>query len=109
MRRRRYLAKRRHRSEDGFFKRHSAGLFYKLLRQISATRIEENVGDFRLLDRKVVEVLKDMPEQQIIGYRPSPACFEVADGVKTRCSVRRDPACAALLFGKTFCAQALCA
>lgn len=59
------LAKRRHRSEDGFFKRHSAGLFYKLLRQISATRIEENVGDFRLLDRKVVEVLKDMPEQQM--------------------------------------------
>jgi len=59
------LAKRRHRSEDGFFKRHSASLFYKLLRQISATRIEENVGDFRLLDRKVVEVIKDMPEQQM--------------------------------------------
>lgn len=59
------LAKRRHRSEDSFFKRHSAGLFYKLLRLISATRIEENVGDFRLLDRKVVEVIKAMPEQQM--------------------------------------------
>lgn len=59
------LAKRRYRSEDSFFKRQSAALFYKLLRRISATRIEENVGDFRLLDRKVVEVIKGMPEQQV--------------------------------------------
>ncbi|TDV70126.1 glycosyltransferase family 2 protein [Pseudomonas sp. LP_7_YM] len=59
------LAKRRHRSEDSFFKRHSAALFYKVLRRISTTRIEENVGDFRLLDRKVVEVIKGMPEQQM--------------------------------------------
>lgn len=59
------LAKRRYRSEDSFFKRHSATLFYKVLRRISATRIDENVGDFRLLDRKVVEVIKDMPEQQM--------------------------------------------
>ncbi len=59
------LAKRRHRRADSFFKRHSAGLFYKVLRRISATRIDENVGDFRLLDRKVVEVIKGMPEQQI--------------------------------------------
>lgn len=59
------LAKRRHRSEDSFFRRHSAALFYKLLRRISATRIEENVGDFRLMDRKVVNVIKAMPEQQM--------------------------------------------
>jgi glycosyltransferase involved in cell wall biosynthesis len=59
------LAKRRHRSTDSVFKRCSATLFYKVLRRISATRIDENVGDFRLLDRKVVEVIKGMPEQQM--------------------------------------------
>ncbi|WP_341962512.1 glycosyltransferase family 2 protein [Pseudomonas sp. RC10] len=59
------LAKRRHRSMDSVFKRCSAALFYKILRRISATRIDENVGDFRLLDRKVVEVIKGMPEQQM--------------------------------------------
>jgi glycosyltransferase involved in cell wall biosynthesis len=59
------LAKRRHRSTDSVFKRCSAALFYKILRRISATRIDENVGDFRLLDRKVVEVIKGMPEQQM--------------------------------------------
>ncbi|WP_296180234.1 glycosyltransferase family 2 protein [Pseudomonas sp. UBA1879] len=59
------LAKRRYRGEDSLFKRWSAALFYKVLRRISATRIDENVGDFRLLDRKVVEVIKGMPEQQM--------------------------------------------
>lgn len=59
------LAKRRDRGEDSFFKRHSAALFYKVLRRISATRIDENVGDFRLLDRRVVDVIKGTPEQQM--------------------------------------------
>jgi glycosyltransferase involved in cell wall biosynthesis len=59
------LAKRRHRDAESFFKRHSAALFYRVLRRISSTRIEENVGDFRLLDRKVVDVIKGMPEQQV--------------------------------------------
>lgn len=59
------LAKRRCRDEDSFFKRHSAALFYKVLKRISATRIEENVGDFRLMDRKVVNAIKGMPEQQV--------------------------------------------
>ncbi|MGF6096033.1 glycosyltransferase family 2 protein [Pseudomonas sp. 18175] len=59
------LAKRRNRASDGYFKRHSASLFYHLLNRISYTHIEENVGDFRLMDRKVVDVIKALPEQQL--------------------------------------------
>ncbi|MDR6606658.1 glycosyltransferase family 2 protein [Pseudomonas synxantha] len=59
------LAKRRNRSADGYFKRHFAALFYHLLNRIASTRIEENVGDFRLMDRKVVDVIKSLPEQQL--------------------------------------------
>ena len=59
------LAKRRDRSTDGYLKRHSAALFYRLLKHIAYTQIEENVGDFRLMDRKVVDVIKALPEQQL--------------------------------------------
>lgn len=59
------LAKRRDRSCDSYLKRYTAAGFYFLLNRISQIRIEENVGDFRLLDRKVVEVIKLMPEQQL--------------------------------------------
>lgn len=59
------LAKRRDRSADSYMKRHSATLFYHLLNRISYTRIEENVGDFRLMDRKVVDVIRALPEHQL--------------------------------------------
>ena len=59
------LAKRRDRSSDGYLKRRSALLFYRLLNLIAYTHIEENVGDFRLMDRKVVDVIKTLPEQQL--------------------------------------------
>jgi glycosyltransferase involved in cell wall biosynthesis len=59
------LAKRRDRTADGYLKRHSAALFYHLLNRISYTRIEENVGDFRLMDRKVVDVIRTLPEHQL--------------------------------------------
>lgn len=59
------LAKRRNRSTDGYLKRYSAAMFYHLLNRISYTRIEENVGDFRLMDRKVVDVIRALPEHQL--------------------------------------------
>nr|WP_207188943.1 MULTISPECIES: glycosyltransferase family 2 protein [Gammaproteobacteria] len=59
------LAKRRNRDSDSYLKRHSASLFYHLLNRISYTRIEENVGDFRLMDRKVVNVIRALPEHQL--------------------------------------------
>lgn len=59
------LAKRRDRSSDSYLKRYSASLFYHLLNRIAYTHIEENVGDFRLMDRKVVDVIKALPEHQL--------------------------------------------
>jgi glycosyltransferase involved in cell wall biosynthesis len=59
------LAKRRDRSSDSYLKRGCAALFYRLLDQIAYPHIERNVGDFRLMDRKVVEVIKTLPEYQL--------------------------------------------
>lgn len=59
------LAKRIDRQSDSFLKRESAKLFYKLHNKISTPRIEPDVGDFRLLDRSVVDIIKNMPERNI--------------------------------------------
>ena len=59
------LAKRTDRSTDGRLKRKSAEWFYKLHNKISNPKIEENVGDFRLMSRDVVENIKLMPERNL--------------------------------------------
>lgn len=59
------LAKRIDRKSDSFFKRTSAALFYQLNNKISQIPIEENVGDFRLLDKKVVQELLKLPERNM--------------------------------------------
>lgn len=59
------LAKRTDRSTDGHLKRKSAEMFYKLHNKISNPKIEENVGDFRLMSRDVVENIKLMPERNL--------------------------------------------
>lgn len=59
------LAKRTDRSTDGRMKRKSAEMFYKLHNKISNPKIEENVGDFRLMSREVVENIKRMPERNL--------------------------------------------
>lgn len=56
------LAKRTDRSADGLAKRGFAAMFYYLHNRIASTKIEANVGDFRLMDRKVVEAIKTLPE-----------------------------------------------
>ncbi|WP_433636490.1 glycosyltransferase family 2 protein [Kluyvera georgiana] len=50
------------RSSDTIMKRKTAGWFYKIINKMSKTQIPENVGDFRLMDRCVVEALKQLPE-----------------------------------------------
>ncbi|UPQ73528.1 glycosyltransferase family 2 protein [Kluyvera ascorbata] len=59
------LAKRSDRSNDGRLKRKSAEWFYKLHNKISSPKIEENVGDFRLMSRAVVENIKLLPERNL--------------------------------------------
>jgi glycosyltransferase involved in cell wall biosynthesis len=58
------LAKRSDRQSDGFLKKKTAELFYRLHNHISDTAIPENVGDFRLLDRAVVTALHALPERR---------------------------------------------
>ena len=50
-------------TSDGWAKRVTAGLYYRAHNAVSADKIPENAGDFRLLDRKVVEVIRTLPER----------------------------------------------
>ena len=54
---------RRCRDSDGWAKRITAGLYYRAHNMVSQDKIPENAGDFRLLDRKVVEVIRALPER----------------------------------------------
>jgi glycosyltransferase involved in cell wall biosynthesis len=54
---------RRCRDSDGWAKRVTAGLYYRAHNAVSQDKIPENAGDFRLLDRKVVEVIRALPER----------------------------------------------
>lgn len=58
------LAKRQDRHSDGFLKRTTATLFYRLHNWLSQVQIPADVGDFRLIDRSVLEGLKQLPERQ---------------------------------------------
>lgn len=59
------LGKRSDRSTDGRLKRKTAEWFYKLHNKISNPKIEENVGDFRLMSRQTVEHIKRLPEKNL--------------------------------------------
>lgn len=56
-------AVRRQRDSDSWFKRASARLFYNAYNRLSHIRIPVNAGDFRLVDRKVVDALSQFPER----------------------------------------------
>jgi glycosyltransferase involved in cell wall biosynthesis len=58
------LARRVDRKNDGFFKRLTAKYFYRIHNRISSPPLPENVGDFRLMSRRVVDVIKRLPERQ---------------------------------------------
>jgi polyisoprenyl-phosphate glycosyltransferase len=54
---------RRNRESDSLPKRLTADLYYRAHNRLSHDKIPEHAGDFRLLDRKVVDVIKAMPER----------------------------------------------
>jgi glycosyltransferase involved in cell wall biosynthesis len=54
---------RTQRASDPAARRLSAGWFYRVFNSMSPVRIPENVGDFRLVDRRAVEVLRQLPER----------------------------------------------
>jgi glycosyltransferase involved in cell wall biosynthesis len=51
------------RSEEGLVRRTLARWYYALMRRMTNVAIPPNAGDYRLLDRKIVDVLNDMPER----------------------------------------------
>ncbi|NDL63055.1 glycosyltransferase family 2 protein [Acerihabitans arboris] len=59
------LAKRSDRLTDSRMKRKTAEWFYKLHNKISSPKIEENVGDFRLMSRQVVDNILTLPERNL--------------------------------------------
>ena len=76
-------AQRASRVADSRFKRGTAALFYRVLDRMSSVDIPRDVGDFRLIDRKVVDAFKAMPERDRfvrgmvawLGYRQTIVTF----------------------------------
>lgn len=56
-------AVRGEREGESWFKKFTAAMFYRLIRWITDVNIPVDTGDFRLMDRKVVNVLKQMKER----------------------------------------------
>jgi dolichol-phosphate mannosyltransferase len=57
-------AVREEREGESWFKLVTASMFYKLIYKITDINIPQNTGDFRLLDRKVVDIMNNMREHQ---------------------------------------------
>ncbi|MCB0618948.1 MAG: glycosyltransferase family 2 protein [Saprospiraceae bacterium] len=80
-------ARRRARQGESVFKRSTAALFYRLLSRLTSVQIPVDTGDFRIIDRRVVEVLRRMPEShkflrgQIawIGFRQTTIEYDRAE------------------------------
>jgi polyisoprenyl-phosphate glycosyltransferase len=51
------------RDSDSLAKRLTADLFYRTHNRLSADKIPAHAGDFRLLDRKIVDIIRTMPER----------------------------------------------
>jgi polyisoprenyl-phosphate glycosyltransferase len=77
-------AQRKSRKGESVFKKYTAKMFYRILKNLTNVTIPVDTGDFRIIDRKVVDALKKMPEQnkflrgQIawIGYRQTAVLFD---------------------------------
>jgi dolichol-phosphate mannosyltransferase len=74
---------RESRSGESAFKLLTAKYFYCIINSISDVKIPLDTGDFRLMDRRVVNVLKNMPERDRflrgmvswIGFRQTPLYY----------------------------------
>ncbi|RYY07258.1 MAG: glycosyltransferase [Sphingobacteriaceae bacterium] len=53
---------RQYADEGTYFKRKTSDLYYRILNSMSDTKLEKGTADFRLIDRKVVNVLTQLPE-----------------------------------------------
>lgn len=77
-------AKRKKRNGESWFKLITAKYFYRFLDNMSETTIPKDTGDFRLMDRQVVEAFKAMPEKNRfvrgmvswVGFKQIPLEYE---------------------------------
>lgn len=56
-------ARRRSRKGEGILKKWTAKAFYRIMRRLTNIEIPLDTGDYRIIDRKIIDVLKQMPEQ----------------------------------------------
>lgn len=80
-------AKRKSREGETWFKKFSSRMYYKTLQNLTRIPIQEDTGDFRLLDRRVVEALKEFRESQ----RNTKAMFSWVGFYKKEIMYDRDP------------------
>jgi glycosyltransferase involved in cell wall biosynthesis len=57
------LGVRSKRDEEGVLRRSASRLYYRIMRMMTSVEIPPNAGDFRLLDRKILDVINQMPER----------------------------------------------
>ncbi|MDQ3336689.1 MAG: glycosyltransferase family 2 protein [Myxococcota bacterium] len=57
------LGVRSKRDEEGFLRRSASRTYYKIMGWMTSVEIPPNAGDFRLIDRKIVDVINQMPER----------------------------------------------
>lgn len=77
-------AKRKTRKGESKFKLMTAKMFYRILNGLSDVDIPKDTGDFRLVDRKVVDVINSMPEHNKflrglfswVGFKQTPIEYE---------------------------------
>lgn len=87
------------RAGETAFKLWSAKTFYRLINRLSDVDIPLNTGDFRLMDRAVVDVVRSMPERDRfvrgmvawVGFRQEPVYYERAARLagETKYSLRK--------------------
>ena len=76
--------KRKTRDGESVFKLFTAKMFYKTLNELSDVEIPKDTGDFRLVDRKVVDTINSLPEHNKflrglfswVGYKQIPFQYE---------------------------------
>ena len=77
-------ARRRSRKGETFLKRITSTMYYRLLQSLTKIPIQKDTGDFRLLDRRCINVLKKLRETQRvsksmfswIGYKKKEVLFD---------------------------------
>lgn len=78
------LGQRKSRPNDSYLKKLTAEKFYCIFNMITDIQIKQNVGDFRLLDKKVVEEIKKLPEKNLfmkgllswVGFKTTTVQYE---------------------------------